>query len=49
MANATPERVGSTYHVLGQYTADGFFKARCFEEVFLFMDCCREVFPRAGI
>lgn len=48
MANATPERVGSTYHILGQYTADWFFKARCFEEVFLFMDCCREVFPVQG-
>ncbi len=48
MANATPERVGSTYHVLGQYTADWFFKARCFEEVFLFMDCCREVFLVQG-
>ncbi|MDQ3749882.1 MAG: caspase family protein [Acidobacteriota bacterium] len=48
MANATPERVGATYHVLGQYTADWFFKARCFEEVFLFMDCCREVFPVQG-
>jgi Caspase domain len=48
MANATPERVGSTYHVLGQYTADWFFKARCFEEVFLFMDCCREIFPVQG-
>jgi hypothetical protein len=48
MANATPERAGSTYHVLGQYTADWFFKARCFEEVFLFMDCCREVFAVQG-
>lgn len=48
MANATPERAGATYHILGQYTADWFFKAKCFEEVFLFMDCCREVFPVQG-
>lgn len=49
MANATPDRAGPTYHVLGHYTADWFFRARCFEEVFLFMDCCREVFEVLGL
>lgn len=48
MANATPDRVGAVYHVLGHYTADWFFKARCFEEIFLFMDCCRELFQVQG-
>lgn len=48
MANATPNHVGSVYHVLGHYTADWFFKARCFEEIFLFMDCCRELFQIQG-
>ena len=49
MANATPDKVGAIYHILGRYTADWFFKARCFEEVFLFMDCCREVFTVQGL
>lgn len=48
MANATPQRVGPVYHVLGPYTANWFFRVRFFEEVFLFMDCCRELFVSQG-
>jgi hypothetical protein len=49
MANATRSRVGPVYHILGQYTADWFFKSKYFEEVLLFMDCCREVYPVMGL
>jgi uncharacterized caspase-like protein len=49
MANATRDRTGAIYHVLGQYTADWFFKAKYFEEVILFMDCCREVYKVMGL
>lgn len=42
MANATSDRTGAIYHVLGQYTANWFYKAKYFEEVILLMDCCRE-------
>jgi uncharacterized caspase-like protein len=41
-ANATPQRVGPPYHILGEYTARWFQNAGCFEEIVLFMDCCRE-------
>jgi hypothetical protein len=41
MANATKVRVGADYHILGQYTADWFFDAGYFDEIVLFMDCCR--------
>src|ERR1044072_2744580 len=49
MANATRSRVGPVYHILGQYTAHWFFKSKYFEEVILFMDCCREVYPVMGL
>jgi hypothetical protein len=38
-ANVTRDRGG--YHILGRYNADWFFHAACFDEVLLFMDCCR--------
>jgi hypothetical protein len=41
-ANARREDAGN--HWLGQYTADWFRKAGYFEEIFLFMDCCRETY-----
>jgi Caspase domain len=40
MANVARGRIG--YHILGKYNADWFFNAGCFEEVLLFMDCCRQ-------
>lgn len=49
MANATRERTGAVYHILGQYTADWFFKAKYFEEIILLMDCCRELYPVMGL
>jgi Caspase domain len=47
MANATRQRVG--YHVLGSAYADWFFHAGYFDEILLFMDCCREVYPLAPL
>ncbi|MBC7911581.1 MAG: hypothetical protein H7Y30_13825 [Pyrinomonadaceae bacterium] len=49
MANAKRNRTGAVYHILGQYTADWFFKAKYFEEVILLMDCCRELYPVMGL
>ena len=49
MANATADRVGPIYHLLGKYTADWFYKVRFFEEVLLFMDCCRNLLPVQGL
>ncbi len=40
-ANATRIRSGSYYHVLGVYNADYVHFAGYFDEVLLFMDCCR--------
>jgi hypothetical protein len=45
MANATPQWVG--YHVLGPAYADWFYRAGYFNEILLFMDCCREAYPLA--
>jgi hypothetical protein len=39
MANATPRR---GYHVVGKLYADYFRRSGIFDEVLLFMDCCRE-------
>ena len=47
MANVTRDRVG--YHILGRYNADWFFHAACFDEVLLFMDCCRQLDPHAPL
>jgi hypothetical protein len=43
MANAKPRRFG--FHVLGRDYAEFFSNAGFFEEVLLFMDCCRDYFP----
>lgn len=43
MSNADPNNIGAArYHVPGTYTATWFCENDCFEEVFLFMDCCRD-------
>jgi hypothetical protein len=46
MANATRRRV---YHVPGRPYANWFLRAGYFDEVVLFMDCCRERYPQAPI
>ena len=40
-SNYNPE-TGRVYHVPGAYTATWFSLNDCFDEVFLFMDCCRD-------
>lgn len=40
VADAQPGN-GQIAHFLGSWIADWFYEARLFEEVFLFMDCCR--------
>jgi hypothetical protein len=47
MANATRQRVG--HHVAGPAYADWFFRAGYFQEILLFMDCCRETLPLAPL
>ncbi len=42
MADATKQHVGPPYHWLGDYTANWFWQAGYFDEILLFMDCCRE-------
>jgi hypothetical protein len=49
MANATRVRIGPGYHILGQYNADWFFKAGYFDEIALFMDCCRELYTAPAL
>lgn len=46
-ANAARDRL--MYHLLGRYNADWFFHAGCFDEVLLFMDCCRQREPGAPL
>ncbi len=41
MANASKTNIGGVFHLLGEYTANWFYKAAYFDEVLLFMDCCR--------
>ncbi len=44
MANVDSSNITSTlYHIPGIYTATWFCENECFDEVFLFMDCCRDV------
>ena len=44
MANVDPTNIASTlYHIPGIYTATWFCENDCFDEVFLFMDCCRDI------
>lgn len=47
MANATRTRVG--HHIPGRSYADWFYKTDYFEEVLLFMDCCRETYPKVPV
>lgn len=44
MADATKQHVGPPYHWLGDYTANWFWQAGYFDEILLFMDCCRETY-----
>lgn len=44
MSNVDPTNVGApSYHIPGLFTASWFCENDCFEEVFLFMDCCRDI------
>jgi len=44
MANADPTNITAPhYHLPGIYTLTWFCENNCFEEVFLFMDCCRDL------
>jgi hypothetical protein len=47
MANATQRTV--RYHIAGKSWANWFYKAAYFDEVVLFMDCCRENYPSSPI
>ena len=47
MANATRRRAG--YHIPGKPWANWFYHAGYFEEILLFMDCCRENYPQAPL
>jgi hypothetical protein len=49
MANATKDRVGPPYHWLGPYTAEYFRRSGYFDEILLFMDCCREIYSPEGL
>ncbi len=42
MANVEPGNLGSQFHIPGAHVAKWFWKNDCFDEVLLFMDCCRE-------
>lgn len=44
MANVDLSNISAPrYHIPGAYAATWFCKNECFDEVFLFMDCCRDV------
>ena len=44
MADVDPTNIGSArYHIPGTYAATWFCENQCFDEVFLFMDCCRDI------
>ena len=47
MANATRRRAG--YHIPGKPWANWFYRAGYFEEILLFMDCCRESYQQAPL
>lgn len=47
MANARRRR--PNYHIPGRVIANQFYRARQFDEVVLFMDCCRESYPAARL
>jgi len=43
MCNVPPDNKGGvSYHIPGGYTANWFCENDCYDEVFLFMDCCRD-------
>jgi caspase domain-containing protein len=47
MANATPRRSGN--HIAGRLWAEWFYEAGYFEEIALFMDCCRDSYTTVGM
>lgn len=49
MADATPARASATHHILGQFFAGWFYRAGYFDEICLFMDCCREIFTATSL
>jgi hypothetical protein len=42
-ANYDQRRYGTGYHVIGEYVAGWVADAHYFDEILLFMDCCREI------
>ena len=42
-ANYDKRRYGTGYHVIGEYVAGWVADAHYFDEILLFMDCCREI------
>jgi hypothetical protein len=49
MADATERHIGPNYHWLADYTADWFYHAGYFDEILLFIDCCRERFDLPSV
>jgi uncharacterized caspase-like protein len=47
MANATPRRSGN--HIAGRLWAEWFYEAGYFDEIALFMDCCRDSYTTVGM
>jgi hypothetical protein len=47
MANATPHRSGN--HIAGRLWAEWLFESGYFEEIALFMDCCRDSYTTVGM
>lgn len=45
LLTANASHLNTSYHILGPYMADWFYRAGLFDEVVLFMDCCREQYP----
>lgn len=43
MPDFSSDCMGPPYHWLGEYTANWFYEAGYFDEVLLFMDCCRTI------
>ncbi len=43
MPDFSADCMGPPYHWLGEYTANWFYEAGYFDEVLLFMDCCRRI------
>jgi hypothetical protein len=49
MANAHKRAMGAPLHWLGEYTAEHFRQSSYFDEILLFMDCCREIVAVEGL